>query len=187
MRNLIVALATSLFVSTFVAASPVAAQKPSARNADPVGLELGVATVAQTREKYGELGDRGVNTITGGKMLSVAKPGFGPEGTQEILFVFDKGQRLAGVLMTLPKGGAATFNEMADSLRKKYRQTARNVPFVGDAIARYEQGDSVVIYEAPHMSFTSTITYMTKDLQRAINAAQAAKNQESKRRTEDGV
>src|SRR5450830_1128177 len=78
-----------------------------AANAAPLALELGVATQAQVRQQLGgqtQLADGGTNQYSGGEMLKGDGEGLGIEGLSEILFIFDASDKLAAVLMTLPKG-----------------------------------------------------------------------------------
>ncbi len=183
--------ATAAPKATKPVAAPTEASTPTpaTKNADPFGLELAVATLAQTRAKYGsELSDAGTNAINGGRMLKATNPSVGPEGLQDALLVFDKEERLVAVQMTLPKhGNAGPVTEMANQLRKKYAEQSRNIPSVGNAMVRFERGNSVILLEAPHMSFAFTVTYLTKDFQNALKTAEAEKAKAKERRTEGSV
>lgn len=58
--------------------------------------------------------------------------------------------------------GKHRLREVTAALRKKYKVQQENIPFVGDASAIYEQGDSLVILNAPHLSFSMTVLYGTR-------------------------
>lgn len=139
-----------------------------AANAAPLGMELNVATYAQVKQQLGgktSLSNNGVNKYSGGKMLQGNGDGLGIEGLSEITFIFDASDKLAAVLMTLPKD---SFQKTLSALSGKYKLVDKQVPFVGNASANLQQGESVVELNAPHMSFEMTVTYMTKSLKQAF-------------------
>lgn len=139
-----------------------------ASNAAPLGLELGIATYAQVKQQVGSkttLSDSGMNKYSGGKMLQGKGGGLEIEGLSEITFIFDQSDKLAAVLMTLPK---SSFQPTLSALSRKYKLIEKQVPFVGDASAKFQQGDSVVEVDSPHMSFEMTVSYLTKALKQAF-------------------
>lgn len=139
-----------------------------ATNAAPFGQELGIATYAQVKQQIGgksSLSDAGMNKYSGGKMLQGNGDGLGIEGLSEVTFIFDKNDKLAGVLMTLPK---ESFKPTLKALSAKYKLVSSEVPFVGNASAKLKQGDSVVELNAPHLSFVMQVLYLTNGLQQAF-------------------
>ena len=157
-----------------------------AGNAAPMGLELGIATVGQVQKEIGgkaRLEDGGTNKFSGGRMLKGDGEGLGIEGLSEIVFVFDAGDRLAGVVMTLPKGPFNdNFRRVMAMLDGKYRVAAKRVPSVGDSYAKYRQGDSVVELDAPHLSFEMSLRYLTDRLLSDFEKKSAAEKIEKRRR-----
>lgn len=144
-------------------------------NPAPFGLELGVATYAQVKSDLGSqtrLNDMGVNAYSGGKMLKGDGEGLDFEGLSAITLIFDQGDRLAGVLMTLPKGemGNGNFKKVLAMLKGKYKLVSERVPYVGNSYAKLKQGNSIVELDAPHLSFTMQLRYLTQDLLAAFNA-----------------
>ncbi len=140
-----------------------------AANAAPLGMELGVATYSQVKQDIGgktSLSDAGVNKYSGGKMLQSDGAGLGIEGLNEIMFIFDKSDKLAAVLMTLPKD---SLQKTLSALSNKYQLIEKQVPFVGNAFVRLQQGDSVIELDAPHLSFQMTVNYLTKSLKQSFN------------------
>lgn len=139
-----------------------------AANAAPLGMELNVATYAQVKQQLGgktSLSDNGVNKYSDGKMLQGNGDGLGIEGLSEITFIFDASDKLAAVLMTLPKD---SFQQTLNALSKKYKRIEKQVPFVGNASAKLQQGESVIELNAPHMSFEMSLHYLTKSLKQAF-------------------
>lgn len=139
-----------------------------ATNAAPFGQELGVATYAQVKQQVGgktSLSDAGTNKYSGGKMLQGEGDGLGIEGLSGVTFIFDRTDKLTGVLMTLPK---ESFKPTLKALSAKYKLMESEVPFVGNASARLKQGDSVVELNAPHMSFTMEVLYLSNGLKQTF-------------------
>jgi hypothetical protein len=59
------------------------------------------------------------------------------------------------------------------ALAGKYKLVRKNQPFVGDAQATFRQGDSSIELDAPHLSFSMTLSYMTNTLQKAFKQQSA--------------
>ena len=139
-----------------------------AANAAPLGLELGIATYAQVKQQTGSktsLSDAGMNKYSGGKMLQGEGEGLGIEGLSDITFIFDKSGKLAAVSMTLPK---ESFKQTLSALSSKYMLLEKQVPFVGNASAKLQQGDSLIELTAPHLSFEMEVLYMTSAMKKAF-------------------
>lgn len=146
-----------------------------AANAAPLGMELNVATYAQVKQQVGgktSLSDTGINKYSGGKMLQGNGDGLGIEGLSEITFIFDVSDKLAAVLMTLPKD---SFAKTLSALSGKYKLIEKQVPFVGNASAKLQQGDTEIDLNAPHLSFQMSVQYVSKNLKQAFT--QQAKNE----------
>ena len=131
-------------------------------NASPLGFVLGVATYTQVKQQAGSntsLSDGGTNPYSGGKVLEGRGGEFGVEGLSNITFIFDPSEKLVAVYMTLPKDN---LKDTLKALSAKYKLIAKDVPFVGDASAELQQGNSVIEISAPHLSFAMNVYYMTK-------------------------
>jgi len=136
---------------------------PRTPNAAPLGFEISVAKLADVRAQLGDrttLKAAGTNKFSGGPMLVSNGAGLGIDGLQEITFIFDEEEVLQGVLLTLPKRFRPTF----ETLRKKYKVVSQRIPFVGDAHARFSQGASAIILDAPHLSFEMSLHYLSDRL-----------------------
>jgi hypothetical protein len=161
-----------------------------AANAAPLGMEIGVATLAQVKQQIGnktKLVDAGVNKFTGGRMLVSNGLGLDVEGLSTITLIFDTKEKLAGVLMQLPKGSGlgdmknGSFQKTLTTLSGKYKLVEKRVPFVGDAYAKLKQDDSIIELDAPHLSFVMELRYMTNDLQKTY-MQQSASEKSTKER-----
>jgi hypothetical protein len=164
-------------------------------NAAPLGMEVGVATLAQVKQQMGsktKLVDAGMSKFTGGRMLESEGQGLEVEGLSAITWVFDANEKLAGVIMHLPKQDGfgdlqnGFFKKTLNTLASKYKLVEKRVPFVGDAYAKLKQDDSIIEIEAPHMSLKMELRYMTNDLKKAYlqqlgtDSSAKARNQASK-------
>lgn len=131
----------------------------SAENAAPFGFELGVATLAEVKSDMKDSRNEGTNPYSHGPMLRAS--GGGVDGVQDVLFIFNPDQVLAGVVVTMNKDPVSTMK----SLQKKYKMTSNRVDsFMNKGNADFVKGDSVIKLEAPHLSFTQTVTYLTNNL-----------------------
>lgn len=131
-------------------------------NASPLGFELGTATYSQVKQQAGSntsLSDSGTNPYSGGNVLEGKGGEFGVEGLSNITFIFDQSEKLVAVYMTLPK---ESFQDTLKALSAKYKLVAKEVPWVGDASAELQQGNSVIEISTPHMDFATYVYYMTK-------------------------
>jgi hypothetical protein len=154
-----------LFIAHHAVAAPGAA---------PLGMEIGVATLEQVKKDIGSrtmLSELGTNAYSGGPMLKGDGEGLEIDGLSEILLIFDKTNKLAGVVMTLPKGGIRSDNvhKLVGMLGEKYKTVKRNIPHVGNAYARFKQGASTIEVDAPHMSFTMEVRYLSDALLASFN------------------
>lgn len=146
----------------------------AASNAAPLGMEIGVATLEQVRKEIGSstrLTEDGINAYSEGPMLKGNGEGLEIDGLSKIIFIFDKDRKLAGVLMTLPKGGIGSENvhKVIGMLGEKYKTVKKNIPHVGNAYARFKQGTSTIEVDAPHMSFTMELRYLSDALLDTVN------------------
>lgn len=160
------------------------AQSALAANAAPLGLELGVASLDQvkTRLSATRLTPAGINAYSDGPMFESDGAGLDIEGLQRITFIFDKGNRLAGVVMTMAEH---RFDDVYRFLAGKYRLQSKHIPFVGNRYARFSQDASIVEVEDPHLSFEMEVRYLTTELEKTFKQRRAA--QEAQRKQTQGA
>jgi hypothetical protein len=160
------------------------ARAGSAGNAAPLGVEIGVATYDQVKGRVGdstELADGGLNKFTGGKTVSGNGEGLGVAGLKHLTFVFDREGVLQGVFFTMEKNFRPTY----EMLKKKYNLVSQRIPFVGDSNARFSQGQSVIILDAPHLSFEMTLSYVSRSFLASYQARSAEDKVRREREQED--
>jgi hypothetical protein len=164
-----------------------AASSVWAGNAAPLGMEIGVATLDQVKREIGgrtRLADSGTSAYSDGPMLKGNGEGLDVDGLSEITFIFDADKRLAGVVMTLPKGGMRSegVQRMVRLLGEKYKLVRKEIPFVGNAYARFKQGNSTILLDAPHMSFSMDVSYLSDALLARLNQRSAEETQQKQKK-----
>lgn len=135
--------------------------------ADPTvfNLELGVTTETELHERY-KVAHAGINKFNQGNMYTVPTSAIQLEGLQDVTVVFDADEVLVAVLSTLNK---SRFDYLHKTLGGKYQLISENIPFVGSSSATYRDGDTEIVLDAPHLSFSMEMNYVRMDFQRAVN------------------
>jgi len=123
----------------------------------PFGLELGKTTIAEAKAQY-TLTSAGTNKFSNGEMFSMDLTELNFEGLESILLVFEKDETLAVILTTFPKH---KFGYLMKSLSKKYQLINKKIPFVGNKSAKFHDGKTEIILDAPHLSFEMSMIYTT--------------------------
>lgn len=145
-----------------------------------LGVEIGTSTVQQVKTeaaKQSKVRDIGTNKWSQGPMLRADGDGYGIEGLSDVLYIFDKTNVLAGVIMTMEK---SRFDEVFGFLSGKYKVSAKQIPFVGNKFARLKGKGAMVELDAPHLSFTMEARYLRDDLFQQFNAQSEAEAQQKK-------
>jgi hypothetical protein len=138
-------------------------------------MTLGKTTEEQFLKQYSAT-QIGTNRYNNGHMYEVAAGSIDFDGLQKVIVVFDAKNSLAGVDARFPK---EKFDYLNQALSKKYKLVNRQIPFVGDKVATYKDGNSKIILDAPHMSFQMNMTYLTQDFDMTIsNGQRAAKSRQ---------
>lgn len=169
---------TMMAICVTVLSMNVAAIANPNSNAAPFGMELGHATLDMVRSSLGnktDLKNEGTNKYTYGPMLSSDGSGLGIDGLSKVVFIFSKSDVLQGVIMTMVHNA---MNHDAENvfniLSRKYSVISNNIDsFMDNGSARLSEGDSIIVVEAPGMSFSMDISYVTKELDRSFNASEA--------------
>ena len=145
----------------------------------PFGLEIGKATVADAEKMYRIEKTVVKNNFTTYK-VPVNQVNF--DGLKELAISFNEKGVLIGVIAKLPK---SQFKSIHDSLSKKYKVVSQEIPFVGDSSAEYASGSTVVLLNAPHLSFDLEMGYIQKNTLSIAKAQKEAKEAAKKKAQED--
>lgn len=135
---------------------------PMVASADPApfGLEIGKATIKDVKAKYGAQ-KTGMNKYSNGEMYDLDVSGIDFDGLQKATVVFGQDGKLLAVLTTLPK---SKFDYLLSGLSNKYKLISKQIPFVGNKLARLVDGNTEITLDAPHLSFEMEMNYINKDL-----------------------
>lgn len=168
-RQLHVCLATAMLLALL----PVA---PISAATSPLGFTLGKTTLDEVERSLPQNKIKKVSrsTVTEGPWLEIDPDAFGFDGLENVLLVFETDQRLAVVILTIAK---RRFRNVLADLRSKYTvesQAIDNVMQNGEA--KFRSGDDWILFNAPHLSFSIDLSYITDNLWR-----------ETLRRTEEEV
>lgn len=153
-------------------------------NADPrpLGFELGKATVSQVQSKY-SLRHNGTNAYSNGPMYYISPNEIGLNGLQECLFIFTPNNVLDGAVMTFNAGksigGESFFDNLVRQFKAKYRTISVQRPFVGNAYAKFRDGNSIIEIDSPHMSFSLEVRYLTDSFENSFKSQQRSKQQQT--------
>lgn len=143
-----------------------------------LGFEIGTSTQQQIKSKLGKqtkIQDAGTNKYTGGVQFKTDGKGYDIDTLSEVFYIFDKNQKLAGVLMDMSN---ARFDDIFSILSGKYKTTESQRPFVGNKYARFKANGVSIEIDAPHMSFVMQVRYIRDDLYQQFNTQTAQETQQ---------
>jgi hypothetical protein len=152
---------------------------PVAADPAPFGLEIGQTTVEEMRAKYAAK-KTGINKYSNGEMYALDTSSIAIDGLQEATVIFSEDGRLLAVLTTFPKH---KFDYLLDVMNSKYRVVSKQIPFVGSKSAKFVDGNTEIILDAPHLSFQMEMNYISKDFLKAYRE-QSEKEQQQKEKRE---
>ncbi|MGK0690111.1 MAG: hypothetical protein ABWU22_05495 [Aquificaceae bacterium] len=149
----------------------------------PLGLEIGKATVQDAKARY-KLRHAGINKYTSGDMYDVDPKQVDMKYLQSCRLIFDKDGRLMAVVMTFYGNDFDYYYEL---LSEKYKPVESYKPFVGDKEAKFVDGDTEIILEAPHLSFTMTLLYAHKNFLKKAKEQSQQEEEQERRRTKQSL
>lgn len=145
-----------------------------------VGFEIGTSTVQQVKSqlvKQTSIEDEGTNKYTGGVQFKTDGGGYGIDSLTEVVYIFDRDDKLAGVLMDM---GKFRFDDIFETLAAKYKVTAKQRPFVGNMSARFKPKGVTIELDAPHLGFNMNASYIRDDLYEQFHSESARESQQKK-------
>lgn len=126
-----------------MASMPVMAQT-NASTVAPLGFAIGKATLKEVKAgvpRRAHLRGLGTNLYFRGPGLKAQGSAFDIEGLKAVRFVFDEREVLVVLEMIMGKGD---FDHVYQNLAGKYQLVGKDIPSVGDKVARFQQGDTVI-------------------------------------------
>ena len=157
-----------LVLSFVLMASMPAMAQTNAATVAPLGFAISKATLKEVNKEVpggAKLKNNGTNLYSRGVMLQAQGKAFDIEGLQDVLFIFDERETLIALVMKMDRSG---FDRIYQNLAGKYQLVRKDIPFVGNKFARFQQGDIVVELEAPHLDFTMLVSYATAGFKKQV-------------------
>lgn len=157
-----------------VAASLFAFSGVTMADASVAGLQLGKTTIQELQNKY-DVEMSGINEWSKGEMYTINKNDIAIEGLKDATAIFSKDGKLEAVLLTISD---YRFDDLAKSLKKKYKVVKSVKPFVGDALLKLKDGNTTIELNDPHMSFDMTLSYIQDDFEKSYQKQSKAKQRQ---------
>jgi len=157
-----------LVLSFVLMASMPAMAQTATPGVSPLGFTIGKATLKEVKAGVpgsAKLSSKGTNRYSEGPMLKAQGRAFDIEGLQDVLFIFDERETLIALVMKMDKNG---FDRIYQNLASKYRLVRKDIPFVGNKFAHFQQGNVEIELEAPHLDFTMLVSYATAGLKKQV-------------------
>ena len=126
---------------------------------NPFGLEIKRSTYKEVKAKYSGK-NTGINKYSQGKMYSIDCSQINIEGINSILAIFDIDKKLLAVITQFDK---KKYDSLENSLSQKYSLISRKDAFVGDKYVKFKDDNTIIELNAPHMSFSLSLTYIHQD------------------------
>ncbi len=141
-------------VLLFLFISPVSFAEPSA-----FGLEIKKTTYEDVKKKY--LGrDVGINKYSLGKMYDINRSNLDIGGMKSMRVIFNKNDELIAIITNFQKH---RYGSLVNSLKNKYELISQTDEVAVDKSAKFQDGNTHISINAPHMSFDLKLVYIHKD------------------------
>jgi hypothetical protein len=147
----------------------------------PFGIKIKESTVSDIKGQY-KSKDSGINKYSGGVMLDLEPTQLNFEGLQDISIVFGQDDKALAVFSTINKN---RYQELLDMLSSKYTLVSKVGGFVGNSRAEFKDDNTKIVLDAPHLSFSMSLSYIHNDLNKKyIEESEKEKQQIKKQETE---
>ena len=148
------------------------------KNPVVLGFTLDQSTLCDVKEKYEVVdqipGPQGSDLV----LYRIQKDKIPIDKLEKVeVFCSAKNRIIKAIEFSLDK---SRFDYFFDTLSQKYTLVKSRVPFVGDKMAVFKQGDVLISLDAPHLSFMMTLTYILKDTARQLHQLELQKRPKKK-------
>jgi len=144
-----------------------------------LGFTLGKTDYKTITKQAPSLKNGGINKYSNGKMLKGMSPQFNIQGLKNTIFIFDKKDKLAVIMMTFNKN---QFDTVFGYLKSKYPLKSKRIPFVGNKNVVFKKDGITIEVNAPHMSFDMEVMYSTDSFDKAYQRSQRIEQQQKNQR-----
>lgn len=136
--------------------------------AAPLGLELGKATCSDVDRRLPKgNAKKAISAWSNGPTIETANvKALEIEGLQHVTAICSKDDgRLLALQLEFSKGGVggSQVRETASQLDAKYKSLRSDLPLVGNASAEWQADNCTIELDAPHLSFSFSVTYLTPE------------------------
>jgi hypothetical protein len=148
---------------------------------EPFGIKIKETDINDIKSKY-KFKDAGVNQYSQGKMIDLEPTQLNFQGLKNIRLIFGEDGKVLAVLTVIDK---SRYNDLLDMLSNKYKLISKNGAFVGDMNAEFEDDNTKIFLEAPHLSFNLDLNYIHNNLYQSY-IKQSQENKQEKTNQEMG-
>lgn len=126
---------------------------------EPFGIRLKKDTLQDVKKKYKiiksekNINNGFYNNYLDTKVLAI-------DTLSKFVAISNNEKVIEGVVLSLGKNN---FDNIYETLSNKYETISSTIPFVGDKYVKFQDDECYIIIDAPHMSFTMTVNYITKN------------------------
>ncbi len=149
-------------------------------NPSPLGIELNKSTLDDVKKSY-RVVQSSQNATEGYHNSLLDIENIQMDTLSEAVVISNETNIVEGVVLTLDKN---KFDDINQTLSGKYKTLSSKIPFVGNKLVTFQDGDCHIIINAPHMSFSMSVAYVTKNLENKhsdrVDSEQKAKQQQTK-------
>jgi len=127
-----------------------------------LGFEVGVSTLSQVKAQLAKHSGKinvSTSSLTGGPQLKTIGARRGIDGHTKVCYIFDVNQKLAMVMVDMPK---TNFNRTYDSLSAKYKQAPKES--FGALFAKFEGVDETIELDGTQQGFEMQARYFRNDV-----------------------
>ncbi|WP_341756721.1 MULTISPECIES: hypothetical protein [unclassified Candidatus Tisiphia] len=127
-------------------------------NPTPLGFELNKATISDVEKVY-HITKKEKNHWEGYNYYVNVRD-VKLEGLMELLIICNDGNIIQAVILTINKDN---FTEFYQLLSEKYKLVYNQNPRIGNKEIRFADSDCTIMLDAPHLSFSMSIIYITDE------------------------
>ncbi len=159
--------------------------RPNPENATALGIEVGYANLAGAKQALKGKIDISESELDPDTIMLGGEGDAGVPGVQSIALTVNKQTDVVEVIvLTMDKDPVA----VAKNLSQKYSTRENHIDsFMNNGMAKYEKGDTQIVLNAPHMSFSMVLTYGTKSFWKQLTDSLEQSENQAKTRLRDGL
>ena len=153
--------------------------------AAPLGIEPGKSTLKDIESKHKIISKHCETKEQTSCAYSIDPTKLPLTNVSELLFYCNSQEIVKAVFVEANK---SNFENLFESLSKKYKLEEKHIPFVGNKSAVFQADNNVVVtLNAPHMSFKMTLLYITRENYNNLIEYRKKEQQNKKQNLDDSL